>query len=304
MSRFDAIDLSRLPPPAVVEALDYEAIRQAMLDDFRTRWPEYDAGVLESDPVVKLLEVAAYREMLLRARVNDAARAVMLASAKGSDLDHLGALYGVERKLLDAGDPEAVPPVAPTWEPDEEYRRRVQLAVEAFSTCGPEGAYLFHALSAHPDIVDAGVARMIESTADGMRRVIVQVTVLVRDGDSMPAAEVLDAVRTHLDRDDVRPLTDEVVVTPPKIVRYDIITRLRLARGPDPEVVRERASAQVTAYAAQRRRIGKDVHISGIIAAAQVEGVEAVEVLAPTADIDPGELGVAVVDNVDVEVAA
>ena len=85
------IDLSRIAPPEVVESLDFEAIYQEMMDEFRRIYPDWTAA-LESDPVVKLLEVAAYREMLMRARINDAARAVMLAYAGGSDLEHLAAL--------------------------------------------------------------------------------------------------------------------------------------------------------------------------------------------------------------------
>ncbi|MDO5641497.1 MAG: hypothetical protein Q4G26_03800 [Paracoccus sp. (in: a-proteobacteria)] len=39
---------------------------------------------LESEPLTKLLEVSAYREMVIHARINDAARAVMLLSMLGS----------------------------------------------------------------------------------------------------------------------------------------------------------------------------------------------------------------------------
>ena len=37
----------------------------------------------------------------MRARVNDAARAVMLASATGHDLDHLAALFSVARMKIE-----------------------------------------------------------------------------------------------------------------------------------------------------------------------------------------------------------
>ena len=44
---------------------------------------------LESDPLVKYLEENAYREVIWRQRVNDAARANMLAYATKSDLDNM-----------------------------------------------------------------------------------------------------------------------------------------------------------------------------------------------------------------------
>ena len=118
-----AIDLSQLPAPTVVETLDYESVLAALQADFTARYPAFTAA-LESEPVLKLLEVAAWRELIVRGRVNDAARACMLAYALGSDLDHLAALYGVQRLLLDAGDPTAVPPVPPTYESDARLRAR------------------------------------------------------------------------------------------------------------------------------------------------------------------------------------
>ena len=95
-------DLASLPPPQSIEELSFERIFAEMLQDFRARYPQYSA-LLASDPAIKLLEVAAYRELLLRARINDAARASLLAFADGADLDHLAAFYGVTR-LAGEGD--------------------------------------------------------------------------------------------------------------------------------------------------------------------------------------------------------
>ena len=85
---FTAVDLSRLPAPSVVEALNYETIYAAMLEQLQLFVPDFDATV-ESDPAVKILQVAAYRELLLRQRVNDAARQVMVAFATGANLKAL-----------------------------------------------------------------------------------------------------------------------------------------------------------------------------------------------------------------------
>ena len=61
------IDLSRLPAPTVVEQLSYAAIFDALVTYLQSPdvLPEFDATV-ESDPAVKLLEVFAWRELLLR----------------------------------------------------------------------------------------------------------------------------------------------------------------------------------------------------------------------------------------------
>lgn len=91
------IDLSQLPAPQIVETLDYETIRRRMCEKLEQLLPGWTAADLEADPAVKILEVAAYRELLMRQRVNEAAKAVMLAFATGSDLDQLVAFPGVKR---------------------------------------------------------------------------------------------------------------------------------------------------------------------------------------------------------------
>ena len=91
------IDLDKLAQPDVVEELNIETIYQQLVNDFKILYPNYSA-VLESDPVVKLLELYAYRESLIRARINNAAKSQLLAFATGADLDHLAAFYGVKRQ--------------------------------------------------------------------------------------------------------------------------------------------------------------------------------------------------------------
>ncbi len=71
MSLTPAIDLSRLPPPDVVESLNYEAILAEILTRLEGAVPGY--VVSEADPAYKILEIVAYDKLLDRQRVNDAA---------------------------------------------------------------------------------------------------------------------------------------------------------------------------------------------------------------------------------------
>jgi len=50
------IDLSALDPPDLVETLDFEELYQRKLEHFKRIYPDWTAA-LESDPVVKLLEL-------------------------------------------------------------------------------------------------------------------------------------------------------------------------------------------------------------------------------------------------------
>jgi phage-related baseplate assembly protein len=279
---FSAIDLSQLPAPDVVQAVDYESTFAAMLVDLRARAPEFDA-LVESDPAFKLLEEAAYFKVLTLQRVNDAARAVMPAYSAGSDLDQIAARYGVARLVIDPGDPLALPPVAPTLESDTDLRRRMLLSFEGLSTAGPVGSYIFHALGADPDIADASV----QSPAPGE----VLVTVLSRTGDGYAAPALLSAVATVLNADEVRPLCDQVTVQGAEILNYAVSASLTVYPGPDSNVVREAAEAAVSAYVDAQHRLGRDVTLSGLYAALHRPGVQKVTLAAPVADlpVDDGQ---------------
>jgi phage-related baseplate assembly protein len=270
------IDLSTLPAPAVVETLDYEVILAQMLADLQTRDPAFTA-LVESDPAFKVLEVAAYREVLTRARVNDGAKAVMLAYAGGTNLDQLAALFGVTRKTLVPANLTAIPPVAAVMEADSDLRFRVQLSLEGLSTAGPIGAYVYHALKV-ATIKDVAV----QSPTPGD----VLVTVLSINNNGVPTAGELAAVSAQLNNEDVRPLTDNVTVQAAGIVTYAITATIFVNEGPDASVVLANCQAAAQAFATARFRIGADVNLSGVYAALHQPGVEKVVLASPAANLD------------------
>ena len=206
------IDLTKISPPDVIEALDFEAIYQEILANFKQLYPDWTAA-LESDPVVKLLELAAYRETLLRARVNDAARACMLPYATGSDLENLAALLGVTR--LTDGD---------TVELDDRLRLRAQMALEGETVAGSHGSYVFHALSASNLVKDVAV----DSPVPGQ----VRVTILSTEGNGTPDTELIDIVDSYLSAETRRPLTDMVTVEAAEIVPFTVDATLHVYTGP------------------------------------------------------------------------
>lgn len=276
MSGFSAIDLTKLQAPDVIENLDYEIVLEQMISDLKERDPAFNA-ILESDPVIKILEVAAYRETLLRARVNDASRAVMLSYAKGPDLDNLAAFFEVKRQVVDSGDMNAIPPVEPTYESDERFRKRTQLSLEGHSTAGPVGSYIFHSLAASAMIKDVDVA----SPEPGK----VVITILSQDADGIPDDEILQKVYQKLSAKDVRPLTDEVAVQRPEIINYQVSAKLYLYEGPDAQVVKDLAAQKLNEYVNQHHLLGNDITLSGLYAALHREGVQRVILEQPEADI-------------------
>jgi phage-related baseplate assembly protein len=279
MSAYTPIDLSALPAPSVVEPLSFEVIFSAMLADLRARDASFDA-LLESDPAYKILEVCAYRELIIRQRVNDASRQVMLAYAVGANLDHIGALFGVSRALVSPGNSGAVPPIPPVYESDSELRSRIQLSLEGFSVAGPSGAYVFHALSADSNVLDASAI----SPAPGE----VAVTILSRTGDGAASPSLVAKVSAAVNSNDVRPLTDMVTVQSASIVNFSVTAQIYVYPGPDSSVVLSSANAALSDYIDSVHKIGRDVTISGIYAALHRPGVQRVNLASPAGNITIG----------------
>lgn len=262
MSNFTPIDLSKLPAPDVIEALDFETLLTDYINDFVARNPNYST-LLESDPAIILMQVVAYREMLLRARINEAAKANMLAYATKGDLDNLAAFFGVER-LID--------------ETDERLRKRTQLALEGFSTAGPVGAYIFHSLSASNEVKSVSV----KSPNPGE----VLVTILSNIGDGTVGQELIDTVLVKLNEDDIRPLTDLVSVQGAEIINYQVEAIITVYSGPSSAVVETEANDALQKFISDRHEIGRVIAISGIYDALHVDGVKKVELISPLADVE------------------
>ncbi|USI72714.1 baseplate assembly protein [Sphingomonas morindae] len=271
---FTAVDLSRLPAPAIVEPLDFETILAQLRARLVELVPDFDATV-ESDPAVKLLELCAYRELLIRARVNDAARACMPAYAAGADLDNLAALLGVARLVLAPADPARGRPAV--LESDDALRRRMILAPESFSVAGPSGAYIYHALTAAPEVLDASAT----SPAPGE----VLVTILARGGDGAAAPALVARVADYLTAETRRPLTDHVTVRSATIIPFAITASLVTYVGPDSQIVLAAARARLDALLAEGQRLGRDLTRSALFAALHGPGVQNVRLDAPAADL-------------------
>lgn len=296
---FTVVNLSQLPAPNVVETLDFETILAAMIADLQDRDPSFTA-LVESDPAYKILEVCAYRELLMRQRVNESAKAIMLAYATGADLDQIGANVGVQRLVITPADDTTVPPTPAVMESDEDFRARIQLSPEGYTTAGSEGSYVFHGLGASSDVKD------IQAISPTPGKVTVYV--LSRTGDGTAPAETLNAVTSTINGETVRPLTDEVTVLSANIVNYTIDAELTLYPGPDSSVVLQSAIDAVTQFAEAQRRIGYDVPLSGLYRALHQPGVQNVTLTSPAASLVLGDgqasyctaINVTVADETDV----
>ncbi|HFE2021130.1 baseplate assembly protein [Klebsiella pneumoniae] len=277
------IDLSQLPAPDVVETLDFESILAERKATLISLYPEDEqdavarALTFESEPLVKYLEENAYREVILRQRINEAAQAGMVAYAIKNDLDQLAANNNVERLVITPGDDTQIPPVDAVMESDSDLRQRIPAAFEGMSVAGPTGAYEFHALSADGRIADASAISPAPAE--------VIVTVMSRDGDGSAPDELLRIVNDALNEDDVRPVGDRLTVLSAEIVNYAVDAVLYVYPGPATEPILAAAKVKLATYINEQRRLGRDIRRSALYAALHVQGVQRVELRQPMTDM-------------------
>lgn len=280
------IDLASLPAPAVIETLDFESLLSQMKDQFVVLYPDAAQTInLESEPVTKLLQCFALREVALRARYNDEARALLLAYATGTDLDHIGITYYQEARLVvTAADPEATPPVDEVLETDDNYRYRLALKPQSYSVAGPRGAYEFHALSASGQVKSVSVSSPVSGTTT--------VHVQSHTDTGVPDADLLATVAAALSDEDIRPLSESVEVSPATVREYAIDMSLVLFSGPSEELVLSAVQEKLQAFADSHHLLDTDIVVSALSAAAHVAGVKKGVVNSPEADIvcPPGEV--------------
>ena len=134
------MDTSKLAEPNFIDR-DANKITAELV----AKYEEFSGKLLYPAQADRLMiDVIAYREMLIRNSINEAAKQNLIAFASGVMLDYLGDFFGVVR--LDA-------------ETDEQLRTRIRLAPESYATTGSRQAYRFHTLSTDAVIIDCDAVR-------------------------------------------------------------------------------------------------------------------------------------------------
>ena len=274
------IDLSQLPSPTIIEALDFETILIEVKAVMVAAFPEDQqaavaaALTLESEPLTIIAQAMTYRELLLRQRINEGAAACMLSHATGDDLDNIAANLDTERLVITAATDTA----DAVTEGDEALRLRAQAAFEGMSVAGPSAAYEYFARSASGQVSDA------RATSPSPAEVVV--AVLSTEGDGTASAALLAAVAAAVNDEEVRPLGDRVTVQSAEIVEYEIDATLYLYPGPESEPIINAAMASLQTFLADNdKKIGRDIVRSAISAALHVQGVQRVVINTPAEDL-------------------
>lgn len=158
---------------------------------------------------------------------------------------------------------------------DPSYQSRIQLAPEKFSVAGPEGAYRYHTLSVHQDIVDCAVWRPKPGFVD-IRPIL--------KGGELPGPELLAMVRERLNGKSIRPLSDTPIVEAPELAPYDINGGWTLHRDNAPlaESIQRRVNEAVEEYRLwQRTKPGRDINPTKLTSLMERAGAKRVPLTSP-----------------------
>ncbi len=300
------INLDDLPVPNVIEELDFESLYQERKKKLIKLNSVYkDVLELESDPLAIDLQVGAYREFMIRHRINEAAQARLLAKAKKGDLDHLGAFYGVKRDQEEKDDP---------------YRLRIRDRIIGSSTAGSLAHYRTRAMEVNPSAI-RDIA--IDSPIGGA----VRVSILVRSGycfkrkkpiselstfncidyctENKTVKNVVDGkcpdftalsgklikeVYDHVNSDSVRMLTDTLSVVPAEQININVKAEISLQ--PDtPAIVFETIKTNFLRNWENEIKLGWDIAPSWIMSQLHHPGVHHVDLFFPakTIKIEPNQ---------------
>lgn len=173
-------------------------------------------------------------------------------------------------------------------EDDASFAERIRLAPNGFSTAGPRKAYEYHTKSVNPAIIDVAVL----SDAPGS----VRVHPLLEDGVEQ-TEDLLEQVREHLNSDDIRPLTDNVMVEWPGRHNYSIVVEYYINESDrvNASAIRARVEAAVEEYRIwQGSKIGRDLDPEMLACKVKDAGAGRIATLTPSFS-DYAELGAGVV---------
>lgn len=160
-------------------------------------------------------------------------------------------------------------------ESDQSIAERTYLAPSSYSTAGPDDAYMYWGLNYSDEIGDVKVT----SPTPG----VVDIRFNLEDG-SIPDENLIAAMQEHLSQRGKRPLTDNVIVSAPDAVGYNIaLTYYINSSDSDSAVsIQTQAAQAIEDYKLwQSAKIGRDINPDELTSYLKKAGVKRVEITEP-----------------------
>lgn len=161
-------------------------------------------------------------------------------------------------------------------EDDDSFRLRINEAPESFSCAGPDGAYKYWAKSASALIADVAVISDVPGN--------VEIVPLLKNGE-IPTSTMLTEISSICNDKKIRPLTDNVNVSAPSVVDFDVTATYYIDSSNAAEVteIQTAVSQAVSDYVLwQKSKLGRDINPSELIRQMVNAGAKRISVMAPT----------------------
>lgn len=147
-----------------------------------------------------------------------------------------------------------VPEGGADLESDKNLAERIYLAPSSWSTAGPDDAYEYWVRTYDPAISDVSVYSDIPGEVD--------ICFIMNDGQ-LPSQAILDELERYLMEEEIRPLTDKVIVSAPDIEPYGVDFTYYINRSDRTRaaVINDNVQAAVQDYVVwQKEKIGRDIN--------------------------------------------
>lgn len=178
-------------------------------------------------------------------------------------------------------------------ENDTAFYNRMRESEESYTTAGPRGSYIYHAKTVSSLISDVSA----ESPQDG----VADIRIMLYGGE-LPDQELIDKVQKYLSADDIRPMTDKVIVSAPTTVPFDIEATYYISRdkaATTQEIKRAVELATENYILWQTQKMGRDINPSYFNAVLMDSGIKRLEILNPAfTEIPKGSVAVVGTCNV------
>lgn len=158
---------------------------------------------------------------------------------------------------------------------DDEFYQLMRASEDAYSTAGPEDAYIYFAKQVSTEIVDV--------VANSLLPGYVNIYVLMADG-TIAGEETKNAVYAACNKKFVRPLNDLVVIDDAEKVRYDIEFTYYIPRSSSLSTAEIEAAVNATVgqYVLwQSTKFGRDINPDYLRGLLMRTGIKRIELIAP-----------------------
>ena len=159
-------------------------------------------------------------------------------------------------------------------EADESYRERIREIPESFTTAGSSGAYIFWTKTASTNIIDVKVHSPSATNVD----------VYIWTDTGTVSQELKEKVKTVLNEENVRPLTDNVNIKEPNKINYSIDFDYYIDKDNETlvNIIKSNVDKTIQEFISwQKEKIGKDINPDELIKRLKIAGVKRVVLRSP-----------------------